>query len=26
VHDAIGVRITSLPITPVAILEALGRA
>ena len=26
VHDAIGVRITTLPITPVAILEALGRA
>jgi len=26
VHDAIGVRITELPITPVKILEALGRA
>ena len=26
VHDAIGVRITSLPITPVKILEALGKA
>jgi CO/xanthine dehydrogenase Mo-binding subunit len=26
VHDAIGVRITALPITPVAILEALARA
>lgn len=26
VHDAIGVRITELPITPVKILEALGKA
>ena len=26
VHDAIGLRITELPITPVKILEALGRA